>query len=228
MKTYNVIIADDSERARQAIRMVLQAEPKLQIVAEATSGQEVLQLAKQLIPDLILMDINMPELDGLQATRHIKREFPYIYVVILSVSDDPADLFEAIRSGAQGYLVKSLDPHDWILYLQGILEGDTPISSTMAKRLLSEFKASAGREAESTSFSSLTTRENEILELVSQGATNREIANQLFIAENTVKNHLKNIMSKLHIKNRVQLATYVTSRGESRQLGSARGDELEK
>ena len=228
MKTYNVIIADDSARARQAIRMVLQAEPKLQIVAEATSGQEVLQLAKQLIPDLILMDIHMPEIDGLQATRQIKREFPYIYVVILSVSDDPADLFEAIRSGAQGYLVKSLDPQDWILYLQGILEGDTPISRTMAKRLLSEFKASTGRGLDDTSFSSLTVRENEILELVSQGATNREIANQLFIAENTVKNHLKNIMSKLHIKNRVQLATYVTSRGESHELGSVRGNDLKK
>ncbi len=208
LKTYDLIIADDSKRAREAIRMILESEPQFHIIAEAKSGIEAIQLATELMPDLILMDITMPELDGLQATWRIKHDLPYIHVVILSVSDDPADLFEAIRSGAQGYLVKRLDPKHWISYLHGILDDETPISRNMAERLLAEFRGSTiERSSENKMISSLTVREGEILRLVSIGSTNREIAKKLFISENTVKNHLKNIMAKLHIKNRVQLAT---------------------
>ena len=208
MKTYDLMIADDSKRARQAIRMILESEPQFQIVAEAANGMNAIQLAKELTPDLILMDINMPELNGLQATWRIKRELPHVHVVILSVSDDPADLFEAIRSGAQGYLVKRLDPKEWVPYLLGIMDGKTPISRNMAERLLAEFMGSKiERPEEDEAISSLTVRESEILGLVRLGATNREIAKKLFISENTVKNHLKNIMAKLHFKNRVQLAT---------------------
>ena len=209
MKTYDLMIADDSVRARQAARIILESEPQFRIVAEAANGTEAIQLAREFVPDLILMDINMPELDGLQATWRIKHDLPYVHVVILSVSDDPTDLFEAIRSGAQGYLVKRLDPKDWITYLHGILDGDVPISRNMAERLLAEFKGGASQRCEKGErFSLLTIRESEILQLVSQGATNREIARQLYISENTVKNHLKNIMTKLHIKNRVQLAMF--------------------
>ena len=209
MKTYDLLIADDSVRARQAARIILESEPQFRVVAEAANGTEAIRLAMEFVPDLILMDINMPELDGLQATWRIKRDLPHVHVVILSVSDDPADLFAAIRSGAQGYLVKRLDPKDWITYLNRILDGDAPISRNMAERLLAEFKGSASQRCEKDEMLSLlTVRETELLKLVSQGATNREIARQLYISENTVKNHLKNIMAKLHIKNRVQLAMF--------------------
>ena len=213
MKNYDLMLADDSLRARQAARMILESEPQFRIVAEATNGIEAVELATELMPDLILMDINMPLLDGLQATWRIKRDLPYIHVVILSVSDDPADLFEAIRSGAQGYLVKRLAPKDWISYLHGVLDGETPISKDIASRLLAEFKGRADQQQNVENINpGLTARESEILKLVSQGATNREIAGQLFISENTVKNHLKNIMAKLHIRNRTQLAVYASKR----------------
>ncbi len=209
MKTYEVLIADDSERARQAVRIILDSDPEFQVVAEATNGEEAIVKTKECMPDLVLMDINMPGMSGLEATRIIKQELPYVRVVILSVSDDAADLFEAIRNGAQGYLVKSLQPADWLTYLHGILDGETPISRKMAEKLLAEFKTTpVSKPGHPTHAEKLTSREQEILELVSTGATNREIAAKLFISENTVKNHLKNIMAKLHIQNRVQLAMY--------------------
>lgn len=209
MKSYEILIADDSERARKAVRIILDSDPRFQVVAEATNGYEAITMTKEHMPDLVLMDINMPGMNGLEATGIIKQELPYVRVVILSVSDDATDLFEAIRNGAQGYLVKSIQPADWVTYLHGILDGETPVSRKMAEKLLAEFKTSpAMRPVTPTHIERLTNREQEILELVCTGATNREIAAKLFISENTVKNHLKNIMAKLHIQNRVQLATY--------------------
>ncbi|OFW75130.1 MAG: DNA-binding response regulator [Alicyclobacillus sp. RIFOXYA1_FULL_53_8] len=210
MKSYDILIADDSEPARKAVRMILNADPQFRVVAEATDGHDAIAKAKQWMPDLLLMDINMPNLDGLEATRLIKQELPYVMVVILSVSDDAVSLFEAIRSGAQGYLIKSLHPTDWIAYLHGILDGDSPVSRTMAEKILMEFRpASPVQGADQTAVQKLTEREKDILQWVATGATNREIAQGLFISENTVKNHLKNIMAKLHLQNRVQLATFV-------------------
>jgi len=210
MRQFDVVIADDSEPARRAIRMILDSDPQFRISAEAMDGEEAVRIAKERMPDLVLMDINMPKLNGIEATRQIKQELPYVTVVILSVSDDVVDLFEANRSGAQGYLVKSLQPSDWVDYLHGVLNGDTPVTRGMAERLLTEFIRSGQlKNTTSQEMQRLTTREREILERVATGATNREIALQLCIAENTVKNHLKNILAKLHIQNRVQLAIFV-------------------
>lgn len=209
MKTYEILIADDSERARKAVRIILEAEPQFKVISEATNGYEAVNQTKECMPDLVLMDINMPGMTGFEATRIIKQELPHVPVIMLSVSDDAADLFEAIRNGAQGYLVKSVQPADWIAYLHGILDGETPVSRNMAQRLMAEFKTTpSSRSALFTHVEKLTSREHEILELVSTGATNREIAAKLFISENTVKNHMKNMMAKLHIQNRVQLANY--------------------
>lgn len=210
MKPHDVLIADDSARARRAIRLILDGSESFRVVAEASTGIEAVDLAKQLTPDIVLMDIHMPQMDGLRATRLIKRELPNIKVVMLSVSDAAADLFEAIRCGAQGYLVKSLDPSDWLSYLQGVLDGETPMSKVIAQRILSEFRSPDLSTGKSPDSGLLTQRELEILDFVRQGATNREIATRLFISENTVKNHLKNIMAKLHIENRVQLAAYAS------------------
>lgn len=220
MKHFEVLIADDSDRARQGVRLILDADAQFQVVAEAKNGLEAIELTKTRIPDLVLMDINMPGMNGLQATRTIKQEFPYVTVVILSVSDDAADLFDAIRSGAQGYLVKSLQPSDWISYLHGVLDGEAPVSRSMAEKILGEFTRLPAPPVSHESGATLTARECEILGLVSTGATNRDIATKLFISENTVKNHLKNIMEKLHIQNRVQLATYASRSNTADSYGS--------
>lgn len=206
---FEILLADDNERVRSGIRALIESEPQFNVIAEARDGREAIVMAERHMPDLVLMDINMPEINGFEATRIIKQELPYVRVVMLSVSDDAADLFEAIRNGAQGYLVKSLQPSDWIAYLHGILDGDAPVSRTVAERLLAEFQTiHVSKELTDSDLNMLTSREVDVLKQVSTGASNREIASLLFISENTVKNHLKNIMAKLHIRNRVQLATY--------------------
>lgn len=199
-----VLVVDDNPLARQAVASVLGKAEEFDLVGEASGGLEALKLARELMPDLILMDINMPEYDGLLTTRLIKRELPYITVVILTVSDDAGDLFEAIKSGAQGYLLKSLNPDDWLQYLRDLARGDRPISKDLARRMISEFTAASSPEPDMR----LTDREQEVLELVAQALTNKQIAAALYISEQTVKNHLKNMMHKLHLKSRVELALH--------------------
>lgn len=201
-----ILIADDSPLARSSIAGVIGADPDFVVVGEAQDGYEALHLVKSLQPELILMDINMPRCDGLLATRLIKQIAPQAVVVILSVSDDAADLFEAVRSGAQGYLLKSMSPKEWLDYLRGFVRGNWSVPREMAGRILAEFTAATTPPA--TAAVRLTERETEVLRLVARAMTNREIAETLVISEQTVKNHLKNIVQKLHLKNRVDLAVY--------------------
>jgi len=183
-------------------------------VGEAGDGREALEKARELMPDLILMDIHMPGWDGLKATRLIKGEMPYVKIVMLTISDDDKDLFEAIKQGAQGYLLKNIEPEELFEMLRGVYRGEAPISGLTAARILDEFTRLAQKEDyDAISEDSLTLREKEVLRLVAKGATNKEIASQLFIAENTVKNHLRNILAKLHLQNRVQAAAYALREG---------------
>ncbi len=201
-----LLIADDSAHARAAIASVIAREPEFVLVGEARDGHEALQQVRTLQPDMVLMDLSMPRCDGLLATRLIKRQAPQVIVVVLTVSDDAADLFEAIRSGAQGYLLKSLDPRDWLAYLLGFARGDWTMPREMAERMLAEL-GTASRPAAPPAVG-LTERETEVLRLVARAMTNREIADTLRISEQTIKNHLKSILQKLHLKNRVGLAMY--------------------
>ncbi len=207
-----LLLADDSPLARSAIASVLAGHPDFEIVGEARDGQEALHMVKQLNPAMVLMDINMPRCDGLLATRLIKRVAPQTVVVILTVSDDAGDLFEAVRSGAQGYLLKSLDPSDWVTYLQGFAQGHWAVPKEIARKILSEMSSPEPPASEAIDLR-LTDRETEVLGLVSRAMTNREIAETLSISEQTVKNHLKNIIQKLHVKNRVELAVYAKRMG---------------
>jgi DNA-binding NarL/FixJ family response regulator len=150
------------------------------------------------------MDINMPRCDGLLATRLIKRELPHVIVVVLTVSDDAGDLFEAIRSGAQGYLLKSLEPEDWLEYLRDLVRG-AAMPRALAQRILAEF---ASPEAPAEPDLTLTEREHEVLHLVASALTNKQVAAALYISEQTVKNHIKSIMRKLHARNRVELTLH--------------------
>ncbi|HKX17864.1 MAG TPA: response regulator transcription factor [bacterium] len=199
------LIVDDSDLARRGIREVLGGSPEFEIAGEAGNAATAVAKVRELRPDLVLMDLRMPGPCGLEAIRAIKEEFPSIVVVVLSVSDDPQDFFEAIRCGAQGYLIKNVEPELWLEYLEALVHGDARISRAIASRILREFAHSAPASA---ALPNLTPREEEILTLVARGLLNKEIGDTLGIVEGTVKRHLQNILAKLHLRNRVELATF--------------------
>jgi len=186
----------------------------LQVVGEARDGLEAVQLAQDLQPDLVLMDVAMPRCDGITATRQIRERLPKTRVVMLTVSDDDDHLFAAIQSGAQGYLMKNLEPDELYEMIRGVFRGEAAISRPIAGRILSEFAHQSQRLASfPDNDATLTSREEEVLRWIAKGATNMEIALGLHITENTVKAHVRNILRKLHLQNRVQAAHYAMQRG---------------
>lgn len=210
MDKQRILLADDHILFRKGLAQLLNSQPDFQVVGEASDGLEALAKARELMPDLVLLDVNMPACDGREATRLIKAELPYVIVVMLTVSDDEQDLFTALKNGAQGYLLKKIDPSELFEQLRGLACGEAALSRLMANKLLLEFAhAPAAPQAEPT----LTPREQQVLQLVARGLTNREIAETLVVAENTVKNHLRNILAKLHLGNRVQAAAYALREG---------------
>ena len=214
MEAIRVLLVDDHVLFRKGLGSLIDPLEDMEVVGEASDGREALERARELMPDLILMDIHMPGWDGLKATQLIKEEMPYVKIVMLTISDDDRDIFEAIKSGAQGYLLKNLEPEGLFEMVRGVYRGEASISGLTAARILDEFARLAQETSPvSSSGESLTRREREVLQLVAQGATNKEIASQLFIAENTVKNHLRNTLMKLHLRNRVQAAAYALREG---------------
>jgi DNA-binding NarL/FixJ family response regulator len=204
-----VLLVDDHPLFRKGIASLLRSENGFDVIGEAANGREALEKARELMPDIILMDISMPEVGGLEATRKIKEEMPYVRIVILTVDEEDQSLFEAVKSGAQGYLLKKIEPQALFSTLRGVAEGEASISRIMAGKLLDEFSRQAQPRAHPVvPNQELTPREREVLEQVRQGKSNKEIASAISIAENTVKNHIKNIFAKLHLENRVQAATY--------------------
>ncbi|WP_062048270.1 response regulator transcription factor [Bacillus sp. JCM 19034] len=209
-RSIRILVADDHAHAREAIHELLSLQEHFQIVGEATNGREAIKLTEQLMPNLILMDINMPQMDGLEATKQIKERFPKVKVVIITVSDEVTNLFEALKKGAQGYLLKNIDPAAWYAYLQAVADDEVPMSKDLANKILREFTTQRETIVEKTP---LSAREKEVLELVARGNTNKQISAHLTISQYTVKNHLKNILQKLHLKNRVQLTRYAYKNG---------------
>jgi len=211
MTRIRVLLVDDHMLFRRGVATFLAAEPDFEVVGEAGNGSEALHMARELMPDVILMDISMPVMDGLEATRQIKAQIPYVKIVILTVNDEEQKLFEAVKAGALGYLLKKIEPRALAGTLRGVANGEASLSRLMAARLMEEFARQAGEAKSGTP--DLTSREREVLGAVAYGRSNKEIAAALAIAENTVKNHLKNILEKLHLENRVQAATYALQRG---------------
>ena len=209
-----ILLVDDHGLFRKGIASLLTRERGFEVVGEAGDGLEALARARELMPDVILMDISMPGMNGLEATRRIKAVLPYVKIVILTVSEEDQDLFEAIKSGAQGYLMKKIEAKALFSTLRGIVQGEASVSRIMASKILDEFARLAKQPpAVALPGTDLSPREKNVLELVGQGKTNKEIAAALAIAENTVKSYVKNILEKLHLENRVQAATFAVREG---------------
>ena len=204
----NILIADDHALFRDSLRSLLEARG-LTVVGEARNGREAVELAGRLQPDVILMDLSMPEMDGLAATRLLSANQPGVKVVVLTASDEDAKLFEAIKSGAQGYLLKNLESDEFFALLEGVGRGEPGLTPALARKLLQEFARPAAPAQPSHDPDALTDREREVLELLVQGVTsNRKLARQLGVSENTVKFHVRNILDKLHLNNRAQVVSY--------------------
>lgn len=209
-----ILLVDDHILFRKGMASLLDMRDDLQVVGEAGDGNEGIKAARALLPDLILMDVNMPNCDGLEATRVIKKEMPHVKIVMLSASESDQDLFEAIKVGAQGYLLKDLEPYQLYDLLESLSRGETPLSGTMATKILKEFSKPEKDVDQTIDYEeALTDREVGILKLVAEGLTNKEISEQLVISENTVKIHLRNILEKLQLKNRIQAAVYAVRQG---------------
>jgi two-component system nitrate/nitrite response regulator NarL len=208
-----ILLVDDHVLFRKGMARLIDSQPDFEVVAEAEDGYQAVRYARQFRPDLILMDIHMPDCDGQEATRLIINDWPEAQIVMLTVSDDDQDLFTAIRNGALGYLVKKIEPEELFSRLRGVAQGEAAISRVMANRILREFARLGTEGPPPDSTRSLTPREREVLQLVTRGLTNKEIGAQLHIAENTVKNHLRNILEKLHLQNRAQAAAYAVREG---------------
>jgi len=210
--TIKVLIADDHKLFRQGLISLMKTrEDLVEVIGEAETGKDAVRLAEQLHPDVVLMDIYMPHGDGLKATKEIRERFPGIAVVILTASENDEHLYEAVKLGVSGYLLKSLDAKELFELLAGIIEGEAAMTRSMATRLL---KGVAKRSMDVTrGEEALTERELTVLRLVASGASNSKIAEKLSISVNTVKSHLKNILSKLQLENRTQAAAYAVKSG---------------
>ncbi|OGB94774.1 MAG: DNA-binding response regulator [candidate division NC10 bacterium RIFCSPLOWO2_02_FULL_66_22] len=219
MEPIKVLLVDDHALFRKGVASALALQRDIEVVGEASNGQEALTKARELMPDVILMDISMPGMDGLEATRRIKAEVPHVRIIILTVAEEDKSLFEAIKSGAHGYLLKTIEPRPLFETLRGVFRGEAPISRVTASKILGEFARQGQRATpeEASPVGRLSPRELEILELLTKGATNKEIAATLGISNHTVKNHLQNIMEKLHIQNRVQAVAYALQAGLGRK-----------
>lgn len=214
-----ILLADDHALFLEGLQNLLIGRG-FQVVGKAQNGLEALEKARQLMPDVILMDVRMPVCDGLTATRLIKAEHPEIKIVMLTTSADEADLFEAIKSGACGYLLKSLEADPFETYLEGVGRGEAAVSRELAGALLKEFARQnqatirwGDTEKESQGNAGLSTRQVEILQLVAQGLPYKDVAERLCLSEHTIKYHMGEILQRLHLKNREEVVAYAVKTG---------------
>lgn len=208
-----VLVVDDHPIFRQGLISLLQQYPEFEAVGQATNGEEAVAVATQVKPDVIVMDVCMPGGDGIAATTALQQALPDVKVIIVTVSDKDEDLFAAIKAGARGYLLKSVSLRELIDSIRLVAQGEAIISPTVAGKLLDEFKQTDKEKLDKELNGGLSLREQEVLQLVAQGASNKEIAEQLFISETTVKAHLRTILQKLHARNRAEAVALAATKG---------------
>jgi NarL family two-component system response regulator LiaR len=207
-----VLICDDQAIVRKGIRALLATEPSIEVIGEAENGQEAVSRVKELRPDVILMDLVMPEVDGVEATRRITSRQPEARILVLTSFATDDKVFPAIKAGALGYLLKDSSPEALVQAIQHVYRGEPSLHPTIARRVLQELSRPEELE-ESPRSDPLTERELEVLRLVARGLSNQQIANQLMISEATVRTHVSRILSKLHLASRIQAALYALDKG---------------
>jgi DNA-binding NarL/FixJ family response regulator len=203
-----VVVVDDQELFRRGLTMLLAVEEDIDVVGEAGDGVAATERAATTVPDVILMDVRMPKRSGIEACLSIKEAAPTARIIMLTVSDEEADLYDAVKNGASGYLLKDSSIDEVAQAIRVVADGQSLISPSMAIKLLDEFKQMSRSDRQQVPSPRLTDRELEVLKLVAQGLNNREIAKRLFISENTVKNHVRNILEKLQLHSRMEAVMY--------------------
>jgi DNA-binding NarL/FixJ family response regulator len=205
-----VLVVDDHALFRRGLQMVLEQEEDIEVVGEAGDGAEAVERAADSMPDIVLMDVRMPKRGGIDACTAIKDAVPSAKIIMLTISDEEADLYDAIKAGASGYLLKEISIEEVAAAIRAVNEGQSLISPSMASKLLTEFASMIKRtdDRQQVPTPRLTDREMEVLKLVAKGLNNRDIAKQLFISENTVKNHIRNILEKLQLHSRMEAVVY--------------------
>jgi DNA-binding NarL/FixJ family response regulator len=205
-----VLVVDDHALFRRGLEMVLEQEPDIEVVGEASDGTEAVEQATETTPDVVLMDVRMPRRGGIDACTAIKDAVPSTKIIMLTISDEEADLYDAIKAGAMGYLLKEISIEEVASAIRAVHGGQSLISPSMASKLLNEFASMIKRtdERQQVPTPRLTDREMEVLRLVAKGLNNRDIAKQLYISENTVKNHIRNILEKLQLHSRMEAVVY--------------------
>ena len=214
MKSTRVLITDDHPMVRDGLRGMLSSERTIEIIGEASSGEEAVRLANELDPDLILMDIRMPDMDGLAATKRIKELYPHISIIMVTMYDNPDYLLEAISAGAAGYLLKDVTRQELLQTIRTVVDGGSFLNQELMTRSLQQLAArkSAPPKAE-PSFEKLTSREIDVLRVLAQGHSNKEIAAELFVSVATVKTHVEHIIQKLQVSDRTQAAVLAVTHG---------------
>lgn len=208
MSKINIVIADDHPMFRHGLKQILELETDMVVSAQACNGEEAVKFARQYKPDVILMDINMPGMNGLQAIKELKAEKAAAKIIVLTIHQDREYLFKTLQMGAEGYVLKDAEPAVLIEAIRNVCNGQTYIQPSMTKELVQEFNRVTLFEKNKTADNNLTSREIEVLELIADGMINKEIAHQLYISEKTVKNHVSNIFKKLNVSDRTQAAIY--------------------
>jgi DNA-binding NarL/FixJ family response regulator len=213
MSTIRVLIAEDQTLMRDGLRTILELEDGFTVVGTAADGQEAVELALRLRPDVVLMDVQMPVLDGVGATARLSAELPQARVIILTTFDYDAYVFEGIKAGARGYLLKDTPAHELLATIRRVHGGESIVQPSVATRLIAEFSRGRGTSQQPPEGEVLTERERDILRLIGDGLNNREIGNQLALAEGTVKNYVSAILDKLHAANRAHAARLAREQG---------------
>ncbi len=214
MDRIGVLIADDHTLFRRGVRKMLEAEDDMSVLGEAATGRETLMLARELMPDVILMDIQMPEVDGIEATRVLHREMPHIGIVFVTMHANDEFVFRGLQAGGRGYILKDADPETMLRAIRAVAHGESLLGAAIAQKVMRQFAALD--RAPTPLLDKLTPRETEVLRLIAEGMSNKEIAARLVLSEKTIKNHINNIFSKLHLYDRTQATLYAIRTGLAR------------